>query len=570
MRSTSTPGPATARWALGEFHVVYIVGLVCMFQLGSMWSDARSAGRPLRTAVRTHATVVRTNSGLPSNTAPPSFIMVRAHSETPQHASTNFGDVSFGTEMCVVPTAWVGRPDNLTTPDTTFEMIPGYQGWIRPVSAVPVTAFKLLGDHKVIFASGSRVHAIVGEKVDVRLECNHPNCYDGRVVLGARAMGPSPLRFEVPHTGRSEFTVPFVAFDPGLYKLEVFMLYSSAAKPPSLGDPDNNYEGVSLLSTPLKIDVAALDDPTEACGFGSNAVPTCHARFLWQQPGRWRSVPGNSYTQGVPAMEWFPTRCRLPSATEVRQAQRRIGAVHAVLIGDSLMAQQADDWKQHWRAWSVTSHSTTGSLEFALRGGLISSIDEDVDNAFKQSKRVAILVNAGLHDMAKLCRPVWNHWWADPERGYDQTWLASHTGPEHCVKTYNDAVEKLLVAMVRWRDLGAFVAWRTTTASWQVWGNIHAGFLCGEECRGPATLIDNEVSFTRVSEFARETAVLDKMVAAGIEIVDGWNVTLPRADHAQKGPYAAVVHFGPEVPTTFNRIFVLMAVEHFTTEQQRR
>ena len=450
-------------------------------------------------------------------------------------------------------------------------MIPGYLGWKRPASAVPTTAFNFLGDHRIIYASGSRIHAVVGEMIDIRIECYHINCRNGSVILGARALGPAPLRFEAQHKiNSSEFTIPFIAFDSGLYKLEIFMLYSMAV-PNLLADLE--YEGVSVMSNgPLKIDIGDLDDPGEVCGFGQDNVPTCHARSLWQQPGRWRPVVGVSYSPGVPAMDWFPTECRLPSAAEARTAQLRAGAVHAILVGDSLMALQADNWRQHWHAWSLTSHSTAGSLDLALREGLISRIDADIDTSLQQSKRVVIMMNAGLHDSSKLCRPLWDKWWLQlKDTPYDKEWVTNHTGPDHCVQTYLDSLPQLMAAIVRWRSRGVFVAWRTTMASFQVWGNINAGSLCANGCEkglpnrsklsAHAPHHDGGISVMRTSVFDKATGVLDKMVAAGVAIVDGWNVSLPRADHGQIGH--AIIHFGPELSNLCNKIFVLMAVEHF-------
>eukprot|EP00037_Helgoeca_nana_P010093 m.456789 g.456789 ORF g.456789 m.456789 type:complete len:156 (+) comp200086_c0_seq1:210-677(+) len=119
--------------------------------------------------------------------------------------------------------------------DLSSTVLPGRNpagNWTWGKNIVSPTSFELIGDAKMVYATGSRVHGDVGEPMTIVVRCSHPQCqHPGRVILGARALGPAPLRPEVVQVGL-DFVIPFTAYDHGLYWLEVFVMFSNVTVSP--------------------------------------------------------------------------------------------------------------------------------------------------------------------------------------------------------------------------------------------------------------------------------------------------------------------------------------------------
>jgi len=305
------------------------------------------------------------------------------------------------------------------------------------------------------------------------------------------------------------------------------------------------YQGISILEPPLRVQVSPMDDPFASCDFSSGSIPVCDPDLLWRETGRWHAIDGAYYTPDVPKMDWFPAKCRLKDQDEAQDLQEEISEgrgmnVFTILIGDSLMGLQHQNWQQQYREWPSVHISMHGGMAERL-DPVIHAVDAHLPLEAKLGNKVLVLFNSGLHDF-HYCKA---------------------NEVMDCVGLYAENMAKVIKTLKRWQSQGVYVAYRTTTASFQRWGNVWAAKHNGYNAINQSFCESHHV----IEEQIR--LHLDDVVSAGIPIIDGYNTTLTRADHAEKdNRFTAYVHFGPEVPALHNRIFVLMAAKHLSSLPQ--
>eukprot|EP01047_Picozoa_sp_COSAG01_P055068 COSAG01_NODE_6090_length_3856_cov_6.761778_2_plen_411_part_00 len=148
--------------------------------------------------------------------------------------------------------------------------------------------------------------------------------------------------------------------------------------------------------------------------------------------------------------------------------------------------------------------------------------------------RAIMILNSGLHDV--------------------NTETCFRTRP--CVTDYAKNLRELISAANQTKpDL---IVYRTTNAAWPKWGNW--GF----------SWPNRPQEFVASNFFLRAFGKVERAILRdfpNVKIIDGYDMTLPRADHTERskahevGPHMA--HHGPQVVELQNMLFKTLVLEHF-------
>ncbi len=326
--------------------------------------------------------------------------------------------------------------------------------------------------------------------------------------------------------------------------MDVAVAFSSIQPSPSEGLMSSNvfYEGFHILASPFEVLVA---DTSHICD--TRPLPPCKGAEFGTAPGEWvLHAPNSSLLPEKTDIAfkkathfWQPYSCHLPSMSCLRKAfqqQRLSGCSSPVkqlglaLVGDSLTNRQFEHLTAITAGLSMIAviYQTTRDGMYFSMPGIKSTIDELLQCQTARSCIPALQFNSGLYDIERFCSDLGLT--LRKEIGFDE---ASHNCVAHCQELLQEVIDYT-------KDLRGPKIWRSTTASWQKWGNYQIGW----------SYIPVKQPFTS-SNFvipAFNDIAIKLFRAAGWFVIDGYLPTESRSDHMERtdGP-GAHVHFAQKV-----------------------
>ena len=431
--------------------------------------------------------------------------------------------------------------------------LPGYTGWARLAESI---------------APELHIHPIpteiqVGRAVEFWIKCKEMTraCYGG-AHLYIRFYGPAiqvPDRI-IDHFNGS-YSVITTFYDYGTWFMDATVEFSTA---PSIvqrfpnASADVTYEGYPITNSPMVFMVNK--------GLPLNLAP-CDTFQLNGLRGRWilkgRMKNSNEINSNLPLLglkfQFRPYSCTLGSLQKTMQTCTSLVTIwDIVFVGDSTMGLQVESFirQRHnnnmLNAWRLHQIDTNSGLRVRLDeiSEKLSSIRSRYPNS-----NMAILFNAGLHDIDKYC-------------GASENWIAwrkTMFGKDDildCVDEYGKLMMKLKDIMQALSPK-PLIVFRSTTAAWQKWGNW--GFRWPIQ---PQPFTTSAAMVTRMNRKAFDT--LDST----IKLIDGYHLTLSRPDHTQitndQQTGKHLVHHGPEVNGVLNLIFIHFILSHTNVSEYTR
>ncbi len=332
----------------------------------------------------------------------------------------------------------------------------------------------------------------------------------------------------------------------------------------------STYEGRPIPGSPFEVRVAPNS---------RHAAPqrTCTGAELGNAPGSWvlADVPkdrehSNPVNFTTASFTWAPDTCRLPDlkcmvAASTRAISTCLPADHAVIIyaiGDSVTRVQAQSLADilgeriegEGETYTQRTQRTMFHVLFqATNNGMMSrmsdikqSIDRLLQCQHKGACTPVIHFNSGLHDLDKYCGNVGHQIAFRQDAGLGADF--------DCITSYVSLLQEVIqyVAASGFQGVKVF---RTTTAAWLKFGNSQVDWF-HPDYRDEQVFISNWLSVVRFNELA-----VPLFKKAGWHIIDGFQSSIGRPDHAEKKQGGAMVHFDHEVPDAHNQQLLSIVLE---------
>jgi hypothetical protein len=475
--------------------------------------------------------------------------------------------------------------------------LPGYTGWARPTNTL-AGSFSIAGI------------TMVENHWTCTIHCDHPACAAGGSLFYVRAYGPAVLPGLVTDHGNGTYDISVLAFDEGLYAVEVVLSFSNH---PAWSDfpvqQETAFEGYLLPGFPVTMKVVNGKSKNKSPSSGTKIktkLPVCNMSMLTETStysalasGRWvvqktnmddpyvdqtllpaslESYQAGDTSLGI-AMEYVPTTCSLLSegaalnprtlkrCHENGKKKRNAGdddnnnnnnssrnlrnssncPRHVIFIGDSNMLKQYDMFHQFFGKGLETTRITTN-------GGILATL-ANIQEQLKQlaeeepEKDYFVIFNSGLHDIDKFC--------------HHEMWRTTRAPLIHnisdddfsCLQLYRESLLELVTTVA------AFPArvrvWQTTTAGWPKWGNYGGAWSIKRWQILPAdptaVLYWNEVALEVLQPFVDSHE---------IAVMDAYWLSLSRPDHRESDPHNDIgkkmVHAGPQVYSVLMRKWAML------------
>jgi hypothetical protein len=478
--------------------------------------------------------------------------------------------------------------------------LPGYTGWARPTNTL-AGSFSIRRDPREN-ENEATVMVETNKNWTRTIHCPHPACAAGGALFYVRAYGPAILPGLVADHGNGTYDISVLAFDEGLYTVEVVLSFSNHPVWSDFPTPtETAYEGYLLPGFPLAMNVLKekgnrylSSSPTKT------KLPFCNQSMLTETStssalglGRWVVRKTNMDTPYVnesllPAavenynagdtslgmdLEYVPNTCSLISAEAAlnpktlkrchengkkerhhnnnnithngRNSANR--PWHVIFIGDSNFLLQHDMFEQFFgQGLEITRITTSGGIVATL-----ANIQEQLQQlaSEKPKKDYFVIFNAGLHDIDKFCHhEMWRKFRAP---------LIDNVADDDfsCLQLYRESLGELVSVVA------AFPArlrvWQTTTAGWPKWGNYGVAWPTEKWQLLPAdpTAVQywNEVAWQVLEPF---------VVSQKIAVMDAYWLSLSRPDHRESDRGNTIgkkmVHAGPQVYSVLMRKWAML------------
>ena len=352
--------------------------------------------------------------------------------------------------------------------------------------------------------------------------------------------------------------------------LDVVVEFSSVITNDSLAfyKQPATYEGRAVPGSPFVITVA----PNPNLKRPQNM---CRRAELGTAPGSWVLTNVSDDHAGpvdftTANFSWLPDTCKLPGLDCIVAASKQttgtcLGARRTVMvyaIGDSVTRVQAQSLanllgeviRGEGETYIQETHNTIFDIHFqATNDGMIPRmvfIKQAIDRlAGCHSSGDCIPVihfNSGLHDLDKYCGDL------EHQVGFRESHCMGKDFD--CIKSYTSHLQQV-IDYVNEVGLDGIKIFRTTTAAWLKFGNHQVNWFSPDK-REEQVFISNWLSVIKFNQLA--VPVFEK---AGWHIIDGFQSSIGRPDHAERTPGGALVHFDHEVPDAHNHQLLSIVFE---------
>jgi hypothetical protein len=266
---------------------------------------------------------------------------------------------------------------------------------------------------------------------------------------------PLVLAGEVNQVSDGVYEVVFVPLDPGMYWVEIVLTFSDA--PGFIDFPveprsEPQYEGYMLPEFPIPVSVSqqSLEVRPDRICTGQDL----YIKHLFQglTVGRWKLISRDENARtneslGI-VMDYQPRVCRL--LEETSQLQSIPTKMHLILVGDSVMGQQATVMRELLPQIRISYVYTGGGLQTCL-SHVIAQLSALASSA--ADKERIVLWNSGLHDIMILYQQMHNSTVKNP------------------YKTFRYRQELTELAQFIHGYPASLKIFQLTTAAWPKWGN---------------------------------------------------------------------------------------------------